>query len=95
MTIQTATHLDCVEQIVCAAACARLGRLFAPSILRHAVVTTAAHLAGTNLGLKTIPVDRRRMMRNAKKWFGCLLWWVSLSITCRSSFHLKSVIPSR
>ncbi|AAK90395.1 hypothetical protein EN41_27200 [Agrobacterium tumefaciens] len=37
-----------------------LGRLLAASILRHAGVTSGAHLAAINLGLKTIPVDRRR-----------------------------------
>nr|WP_206113837.1 RHE_PE00001 family protein [Rhizobium laguerreae] len=37
-----------------------LGRLLAASLLRHAGVTTGAHLAAINLGLKTIPVDRRR-----------------------------------
>ena len=37
-----------------------LGRLLAASILRQAAVTTGAHLAAVNLGLKTIPVDRRR-----------------------------------
>ncbi len=37
-----------------------LGRLFAASILRDAGITTGAHLAAINLGLKTIPVDRRR-----------------------------------
>ncbi|NTH53702.1 DUF1612 and helix-turn-helix domain-containing protein [Agrobacterium rhizogenes] len=37
-----------------------LGRLFAASILRQAGVTTGGHLAAINLGLKTIPVDRRR-----------------------------------
>ncbi|WP_183638802.1 RHE_PE00001 family protein [Rhizobium leguminosarum] len=37
-----------------------LGRLFAASILRQAGVTTGAQLAAINLGLKTIPVDRRR-----------------------------------
>ncbi|GES46104.1 hypothetical protein RsS62_53560 [Rhizobium dioscoreae] len=37
-----------------------LGRLFAASILRQAGITTGAHLAPINLGLKTIPVDRRR-----------------------------------
>ncbi|MBY3191567.1 RHE_PE00001 family protein [Rhizobium laguerreae] len=37
-----------------------LGRLFAASILRQAGVTTGPHLAAINLGLKTIPVDRRR-----------------------------------
>ncbi|MBM7046257.1 RHE_PE00001 family protein [Rhizobium lusitanum] len=37
-----------------------LGRPLAASILRQAGVTTGAHLAAFNLGLKTIPVDRRR-----------------------------------
>lgn len=37
-----------------------LGRLLAASILRQAGLTTAAHLSAINLGLKTIPVDRRR-----------------------------------
>ncbi|NYJ14717.1 hypothetical protein GGI64_005815 [Rhizobium leguminosarum] len=37
-----------------------LGRLFCASLLRQAGVTTGAHLAAVNLGLKTIPVDRRR-----------------------------------
>ncbi|MBC2807031.1 DUF1612 and helix-turn-helix domain-containing protein [Rhizobium ruizarguesonis] len=37
-----------------------LGRLLAASILRQAGLTTAAHLAAFNLGLKAIPVDRRR-----------------------------------
>ena len=37
-----------------------LGRLFAASILRQAGITSGTHLAAINLGLKTIPVDRRR-----------------------------------
>ncbi|WP_427145125.1 RHE_PE00001 family protein [Rhizobium pisi] len=37
-----------------------LGRLFCASILRQGSITTGAHLAAINLGLKTIPVDRRR-----------------------------------
>lgn len=37
-----------------------LGRLLAASILRQAGLTTGAHLAAINLGLKSIPVDRRR-----------------------------------
>lgn len=37
-----------------------LGRLFCAAILRQAGVTTGTHLAAINLGLKTIPVDRRR-----------------------------------
>ncbi|WP_165420893.1 RHE_PE00001 family protein [Rhizobium leguminosarum] len=37
-----------------------LGRLLCAAILRQAGVTTGAHLAAINLGLKTVPVDRRR-----------------------------------
>ncbi|NTJ36388.1 DUF1612 and helix-turn-helix domain-containing protein [Agrobacterium rhizogenes] len=37
-----------------------LGRLFCAAILRQAGITSGAHLAAINLGLKTIPVDRRR-----------------------------------
>ncbi|MBY3395658.1 DUF1612 and helix-turn-helix domain-containing protein [Rhizobium laguerreae] len=37
-----------------------LGRLFCAAILRQADITSGAHLAAINLGLKTIPVDRRR-----------------------------------
>lgn len=37
-----------------------LGRLFCAAILRQAGITTGAHLAAVNLGLKTIAVDRRR-----------------------------------
>lgn len=37
-----------------------LGRLLAASILRQVGITFGAHLAAINLGLKTIPVDRRR-----------------------------------
>jgi Protein of unknown function (DUF1612)/HTH DNA binding domain len=37
-----------------------LGRLLAASILRQTGITSGAHLAAINLGLKTIPVDRRR-----------------------------------
>jgi hypothetical protein len=37
-----------------------LGRLLAASILRQAGITSGTYLAAINLGLKTIPVDRRR-----------------------------------
>ncbi len=37
-----------------------LGRLLCASILRQAGVTSGPHLAAINVGLKTIPVDRRR-----------------------------------
>ncbi|MDX8327170.1 MULTISPECIES: RHE_PE00001 family protein [Agrobacterium] len=37
-----------------------LGRLLSASILRQASITSGAHLVAINLGLKTIPVDRRR-----------------------------------
>ncbi|MBB6181953.1 DNA mismatch repair protein MutH [Rhizobium flavum] len=37
-----------------------MGRLLAAAILRRGGVTTQNHIAAINLGLKTIPVDRRR-----------------------------------
>ncbi|MGO7546603.1 RHE_PE00001 family protein [Rhizobium leguminosarum] len=37
-----------------------LGRLLAASILRQAGITTGAHLAAINLGLKNVPVNRRQ-----------------------------------
>lgn len=37
-----------------------LGRLFTASIMRQGGITTGSHLAAINIGLKTIPVDRRR-----------------------------------
>ncbi len=37
-----------------------LGRLLAASILRQAGITSGPHLTAINLGLKTVPVDRRR-----------------------------------
>jgi hypothetical protein len=37
-----------------------LGRLLAASVLRQTGVTTGAHLAAINTGLRTVPVDRRR-----------------------------------
>jgi hypothetical protein len=40
-----------------------LGRLLAGSVLHQAGVTSAAHLAAVNLGLRSIPVDQRRHPR--------------------------------
>lgn len=37
-----------------------MGRLFCAALLRQAGITTGAHLSAINLGLKTIPVNRRR-----------------------------------
>lgn len=37
-----------------------LGRLLAAAILRQGGIATGAHLVAISLGLKTIPVDRRR-----------------------------------
>jgi hypothetical protein len=37
-----------------------MGRLLAAAIQRQGGVTSGGHLAAINLGLKTIPVDRRR-----------------------------------
>ncbi|MCO5966100.1 RHE_PE00001 family protein [Sinorhizobium meliloti] len=58
--LQSIVALDAWNEISVLQHAPWLGRLFCASILRQAGVTTAAHLAAVNLGLKTIPVDRRR-----------------------------------
>ncbi|MBY2967597.1 DUF1612 domain-containing protein [Rhizobium leguminosarum bv. viciae] len=58
--LQAIVALDAWNEISVLQHAPWLGRLFCASILRQAGVTTGAHLAAINLGLKTIPVDRRR-----------------------------------
>ncbi len=58
--LQAIVLLDAWNEIAVLQHAPWLGRLFAASILRQASITTGAHLAAINLGLKTIPVDRRR-----------------------------------
>jgi len=58
--LQAIVALDAWNELAVLQHAPWLGRLFAGSILRQADVTTGAHLAAINLGLKTIPIDRRR-----------------------------------
>jgi hypothetical protein len=58
--LQAIVALDAWNELAVLQHAPWLGRLFAASILRQAGVTTGAHLAAIDLGLKTIPVDRRR-----------------------------------
>jgi len=58
--LQAIVALDAWNEISVLQHAPWLGRLFSASILRQAGITTGAHLAALNLGLKTIPVDRRR-----------------------------------
>jgi hypothetical protein len=58
--LQAIVALDAWNEILVLQHAPWLGRLLAASILREADITTGAHLAAINLGLKTIPVDRRR-----------------------------------
>ncbi|TBG32137.1 DUF1612 domain-containing protein (plasmid) [Rhizobium leguminosarum] len=58
--LQAITVLDAWNEIAVLQHAPWLGRLLAASILRQAGITSGAHLAAINLGLKTIPVDRRR-----------------------------------
>jgi hypothetical protein len=58
--LQAIVALDAWNELAVLQHAPWLGRLLAASILRQAGVTTGAHLAAINLGLKTIPVDRRR-----------------------------------
>jgi hypothetical protein len=58
--LQAIVALDAWNELAVLQHAPWLGRLLAASILRQGSVTTGAHLAAINLGLKTIPVDRRR-----------------------------------
>ncbi len=58
--LQAIVALDAWNELSVLQHAAWLGRLLAASILREAGITTGDHLATINLGLKTIPVDRRR-----------------------------------
>lgn len=58
--LQSIVALDAWNEISVLQHAPWLGRLYCASILRQAGVTTATHLAAVNLGLKSIPVDRRR-----------------------------------
>lgn len=58
--LQAIVALDAWNELAVLQHAPWLGRLLAASILREAGITTGAHLAAINLGLKTIPVDRRR-----------------------------------
>jgi len=54
-----------------------LGRHLAASILRQAGVTTGAHLAALNVGLKTIPVDRRRHRNREVRLLAIADGWIA------------------
>lgn len=58
--LQATVALDAWNELSVVQHAPWLGRLWAASILRAAGITTGAHLAAINLGLKTVPVDRRR-----------------------------------
>jgi len=58
--LQAIVALDAWNELAVLQHAPWLGRLFAASILREAAITTGTHLAAVNVGLKTIPVDRRR-----------------------------------
>jgi len=58
--LQAIVALDAWNELAVLQHAPWLGRLLAASILRQAGVTTGAHLAAINFGLKTISVDRRR-----------------------------------
>ncbi|MGY5810157.1 RHE_PE00001 family protein [Rhizobium sp. LEGMi198b] len=58
--LQAIVALDAWNELAVLQHAPWLGRLLAASILRQAGITSGAHLAAINLGLKTIPIDRRR-----------------------------------
>jgi hypothetical protein len=58
--LQAILALDAWNELAVLQHAGWMGRLLAAAMLRQAGITTGAHLAAINLGLKTIPVDRRR-----------------------------------
>ncbi|EHJ95616.1 RHE_PE00001 family protein [Agrobacterium tumefaciens] len=58
--LQAIVALDAWNELAVLQHAPWLGRLLAASILLQAGITNGAHLAAINLGMKTIPVDRRR-----------------------------------
>ncbi|MBU1304637.1 MAG: DUF1612 and helix-turn-helix domain-containing protein [Alphaproteobacteria bacterium] len=58
--LQAIVALDAWNEIAVLQHAPWLGRLLAASVLREGGVTTSGHLVAINLGLKAIPVDRRR-----------------------------------
>lgn len=58
--LQAIVALDAWNELAVLQHAPWLGRLLCASILRQAGITNGAHLAAINLGLKSIPVDRRR-----------------------------------
>ncbi|UHS59985.1 RHE_PE00001 family protein [Agrobacterium vaccinii] len=58
--LQAIVALDAWNELAVLQHAPWLGRLFSAAILRQADITSGAHLATINLGLKAIPVDRRR-----------------------------------
>ncbi|APO69878.1 HTH DNA-binding domain-containing protein (plasmid) [Rhizobium gallicum] len=58
--LQVIVALDAWNEIAVLQHAPWLGRLLAASVLRDGGITTGGHLAAINLGLKAIPVDRRR-----------------------------------
>ena len=58
--LQAVVSLDAWNELSVLQHAPWLGRLFAASVLRQAGITTSTHLAAINLGLKTVPVERRR-----------------------------------
>lgn len=58
--LQAIVALDAWNELAVLQHAPWLGRLLAASILRQSGITTATHLVAFNLGLKSIPVDRRR-----------------------------------
>ncbi|WP_188080037.1 RHE_PE00001 family protein [Neorhizobium sp. P12A] len=60
VVLQAIVALDAWNELAVLQHAPWLGRLLSASILHQAGVTSGAHLAAINTGLRTIPVDRRR-----------------------------------
>lgn len=75
--LQAIVALDAWNELAVLQHAPWLGRLLAASILRQAGLTTAAHLAAVNVGLKTVPVDRRRHRNRETRLLAILTGMIS------------------
>lgn len=71
-----------------------LGRLLSASLLSQAGITTGAHLAAINLGLKIIPVDRRRH-RHRETRLLAMLAGISVAAELRLKEHDRLLLARK
>ncbi len=89
--LQAIVALDAWNEIAVLQHAPWLGRLLAAAILREGGVTTGTHLAAINLGLKAIPVDRRRH-RDSETRLLAIAWALTVAAETGLKEHDRLVL---